>query len=76
MLVPKSRGTVTLNSSNPFDPPILDPNYLQVPTDMTDIVQGNFSCYLKCFIFKFNYLEIQSVKNHYITESSFRSETS
>lgn len=73
MLVPKSRGTVTLNSSNPFDPPVLDPNYLQVPTDLTDIVQGNFSCYFKCFTFKF---KIQLVENHYISESSFRSETS
>lgn len=50
MLAPKSRGTVTLNTSNPFDPPLIDPNYLQNPSDITDVVQGKpnylrpFSC--------------------------------
>jgi len=30
---PFSRGTVTLNSSQPFDPPIIDPRYLSNPID-------------------------------------------
>ncbi len=30
----KSRGTLTLGSSNPLDPPLIDPNYLSDPDDL------------------------------------------
>ena len=33
---PKSRGTVTLRSSNPDDPPVIRPNYLAVEQDWID----------------------------------------
>lgn len=45
-LHPKSRGTVTLQSSNPYDPPLIDPNYLDDPQDVEDLVEGTFETYL------------------------------
>lgn len=56
-LAPKSRGTITLNSSNPFDPPVIDPNYLHVPTDITDIVQGKHF-YFKLLLINIHFQEI------------------
>ncbi|KAJ2926548.1 hypothetical protein H1R20_g10543, partial [Candolleomyces eurysporus] len=40
LLTPHSRGTVKLASSNPFDAPLLDPNYLSHPFDMEAIIEG------------------------------------
>ena len=40
MLHPKSRGTVTLQSTDPYDPPLIDPNYYEDPRDMEDVVEG------------------------------------
>ena len=37
---PKSRGTVTLHSSDPLDPPLIDPNYLSHPDDVETFVRG------------------------------------
>lgn len=37
---PKSKGTVTLRSKNPYEDPLIDPNYLADSRDMEDIVQG------------------------------------
>lgn len=34
LVQPQSRGTVTLQSAKPKDPPIVDPNYLQCQTDV------------------------------------------
>jgi hypothetical protein len=31
--LPTSRGSVTLNSTNPADPPVIDPNYLSTEAD-------------------------------------------
>lgn len=39
-LRPKSRGSVGLNSSNPFDAPLIDPNYLADPDDVDRTVRG------------------------------------
>ncbi|CAL1288540.1 unnamed protein product [Larinioides sclopetarius] len=39
-LRPKSRGTVRLNSINPYDAPAIDPNYFQDPDDIRPIVNG------------------------------------
>jgi choline dehydrogenase len=35
----KSRGSVTLSSSNPLDPPVIDPNYLSEPDDLRMLVE-------------------------------------
>jgi choline dehydrogenase len=37
---PLSRGWVRLASSNPFDKPLVNPNYLAVPADLERLVQG------------------------------------
>jgi choline dehydrogenase len=37
---PKSRGSVTLASSSPLDPPVIDPNYLSDPDDLRLTVAG------------------------------------
>ena len=40
LLHPKSRGTVTLQSADPYDPPVIDPNYFEDPRDIHDMVEG------------------------------------
>ncbi|KAG8175261.1 hypothetical protein JTE90_020794 [Oedothorax gibbosus] len=44
ILQPKSRGTVRLNSKDPYDPPLIDPNYYENPEDVQDVVQGLKTC--------------------------------
>lgn len=39
LLRPKSTGTVTLRSADPFDKPVIDPNYLADPNDMKVMVR-------------------------------------
>lgn len=40
LLLPASRGTVSLRSNSPTDYPIIDPNYLDSEDDMTALVYG------------------------------------
>ena len=40
LLRPKSRGEVTLKSSDPFDDPSIDPKFLSHPDDMKDMIDG------------------------------------
>ncbi|GIS35602.1 MAG: hypothetical protein Ct9H90mP6_08590 [Gammaproteobacteria bacterium] len=40
LLRPKSRGTVTLKSSDPLDDPLIDPKFLSHPDDMKDMIKG------------------------------------
>ncbi|XP_054709909.1 uncharacterized protein LOC129219656 [Uloborus diversus] len=44
LLKPKSRGTITLRSTDPYDPPVIDPNYLEDPEDIQDLVEGLKTC--------------------------------
>lgn len=37
---PKSRGTVTLRSRDPREPPNIDPNFLSHPHDVAMLVKG------------------------------------
>jgi choline dehydrogenase-like flavoprotein len=39
-LRPKARGTVRLRSSDPADPPLVDPNYLGHPDDLKTSAEG------------------------------------
>lgn len=41
LLHPKSRGTIQLQSSDPLDPPLIDPNYLNHPDDLKALLKGN-----------------------------------
>ena len=40
LLRPKSHGTVTLNSSDPYDPPKIDPAFFSHPDDMEIMIKG------------------------------------
>ncbi|KAG8178923.1 hypothetical protein JTE90_014129 [Oedothorax gibbosus] len=44
VLQPKSRGTVKLKSSDPYDHPLIDPNFLENPQDIEDTVEGLKAC--------------------------------
>ncbi|KAE9402882.1 alcohol oxidase [Gymnopus androsaceus JB14] len=44
LLRPTSRGEVRLKSSNPFDLPSVNPNYLQTPDDLEKLVRGVKIC--------------------------------
>ncbi|KAL5019591.1 hypothetical protein ScPMuIL_002483 [Solemya velum] len=38
--IPKGRGTIRVRSRDPFDYPVIQPNYLQHPDDVTSVVNG------------------------------------
>jgi choline dehydrogenase-like flavoprotein len=40
MIYPESRGTLRLASTDPFTAPLIDPNYLAEPRDLTTLVAG------------------------------------
>ncbi len=40
LINPQSRGTVTLQSTNPADPPVIQANYLQHETDLQVLIEG------------------------------------
>ncbi|KAK9308517.1 hypothetical protein QLX08_001509 [Tetragonisca angustula] len=40
LLRPRSKGVIKLRSSNPFDHPLIYPNYFQQPDDMATLVEG------------------------------------
>lgn len=40
LIKPYSRGQLTLRSTSPFDPPVIDPRYLQTSAEMDTLVQG------------------------------------
>lgn len=45
ILQPQSRGTIKLGSNDPYDPPLIDPNYMADPRDVEDVVEGNVEIY-------------------------------
>ncbi|GFO03625.1 glucose dehydrogenase [acceptor] [Plakobranchus ocellatus] len=44
LIRPESRGTIRLRSSDPFDPPVIDPNYLEKQEDVDMLVRGIKYC--------------------------------
>lgn len=40
LLHPKSKGSIRLQSDDPFDPPLIDPNYLDHPDDVKTMLRG------------------------------------
>ncbi|XP_055932921.1 glucose dehydrogenase [FAD, quinone]-like [Argiope bruennichi] len=45
-LQPKSRGTIRLRSSNPYDSPLIDPNYFEDPKDIQETIKGLKVCHM------------------------------
>ena len=37
---PKSRGTIRLKNTDPFEPPLIDPNYFEHPYDVDLTIKG------------------------------------
>ncbi len=46
LIQPQSRGRITINSANPFDPPVIDPGTFSNPADLELYVQ-TFQVYIK-----------------------------
>ncbi|XP_054715398.1 glucose dehydrogenase [FAD, quinone]-like [Uloborus diversus] len=44
LLHPKSRGTISLISTNPYHSPLIDPSYYADYRDVEDVVQGLMNC--------------------------------
>ena len=44
LLHPRSRGTVRLRSTDPDDPPVINPNYLSEEVDVKILAEGMTSC--------------------------------
>ena len=38
-----SKGSVTLQSADPYDSPVIDPNYFDDPRDLRDMVEGKMN---------------------------------
>ncbi|KAF8781708.1 Glucose dehydrogenase like protein [Argiope bruennichi] len=43
---PRSRGIVRLRTADPYDSPIIDPNYFGDPRDVDDVAQGLRDCHI------------------------------
>ncbi|KAK3584940.1 hypothetical protein CHS0354_021822 [Potamilus streckersoni] len=59
LLHPKSKGTIKLRSRDPFDPPIIDPNYLANEEDIKTLIRG--------FRLMEKYLETKAMQNIGVT---------
>ena len=44
-MTPQSRGTVTLKSADPKDPPVCDPQFMAHPWDRKVMIDGTRQCY-------------------------------
>lgn len=51
-LHPKSRGSVTLQSADPYDPPLIDPNYLSYQEEVDELVEGIHCFSISVFLFR------------------------
>lgn len=72
----KSTGTITLRSSDPFDYPIIEPNYLSAPTDMDDIVKAIriWERFIETEVMKSVGASLDQVRVAFCSEYEFRSD--
>jgi choline dehydrogenase-like flavoprotein len=56
---PLTRGEVRLKSSNPTDPPLMDPKYLENYEDVKSLIESKDS--VKLFYTTFDFIEMQSM---------------
>jgi choline dehydrogenase len=47
---PRSAGTIRLRSTDPFDHPIIKPNYFGDPSDIKTLVAGTYMSFSYSFI--------------------------
>jgi len=54
LIKPKSEGKLTLKSTNPFEQPNVDPQYLENTEDVDSLVKGKplFNLFVICVYFK------------------------
>lgn len=50
-LEPKSSGTLKIRSTNPFDPPDVDPEYLEHHDDVASLIQGGLCSETRTLLF-------------------------
>lgn len=55
---PKSRGRLRLKSTNPFQWPRMEPNYLSHPDDLRTLVEGAKFVNLKTFDYNNHFIQI------------------
>lgn len=60
LLQPRGRGEVTLNSTDPYDDPNINPNYYIDERDLKDVVEGQSYLIIRFFsLFISNYMEFK-----------------
>lgn len=70
LLHPKSNGSIRLQSDDPFDPPLIDPNYLDHPDDVKTLLRGitiyqfRFRISINTFVVILFFLIIRILKKH------------
>ena len=53
LMRPKSRGRISLRSSDPSDHPVIQPNYLSHPDDIKTLIEGHFFLLSSTFLWTF-----------------------
>ncbi|KAL4220285.1 hypothetical protein ACF0H5_020693 [Mactra antiquata] len=73
---PRSRGTIKLQSKDPFDYPKVDPQYFADPRDVKDLVEGMkfWERMMKTDSFRDAEVDVESMKKEFCSQHKFTSE--